>query len=342
MPLISVLDQSPIRAGATPADAVAESIELARLADRLGFHRYWVAEHHSSDGLAGSVPEILIARLANETTRIRVGSGGVMLPHYAPLKVAETFRMLETMYPGRIDLGIGRAPGSDQRTARALAYTREPIPIEYFPRQVQDLMDWMDGDLEDDHPFRGVAAQPAGPTSPPVWLLGSSDQGGQVAAHFGTAYSFAHFITEGGEPVVDMYRKRFRPSKTLAEPQANIGVFVICAETEEEAKYHAASRDLWRVRLDQGHITPIPTPEEALNHDYTEAERERAAFHRRRNIVGTPEQVREKLDALLARYGVGEAVVVTITHDHQARLKSYELLAKAYDLSPAAGAEAAE
>jgi luciferase family oxidoreductase group 1 len=265
-----------------------------------------------------------------------------MLPHYAPLKVAETFRMLETMYPGRIDLGIGRAPGSDQRTARALAYTREPIPIEYFPRQIQDLMDWMDGDLEDDHPFRGVAAQPAGPTSPPVWLLGSSDQGGQVAAHFGTAYSFAHFITEGGEPVVDMYRKRFRPSKTLAEPQANIGVFVICAETEEEAKYHAASRDLWRVRLDQGHITPIPTPEEALNHDYTEAERERAAFHRRRNIVGTPEQVREKLDALLARYGVGEAVVVTITHDHQARLKSYELLAKAYDLSPAAGAEAAE
>lgn len=340
MPLISVLDQSPIRAGATPADAVAETIELARLADRLGFHRYWVAEHHSSDGLAGSVPEILIARIGNETRRIRVGSGGVMLPHYAPLKVAETFRMLETMYPGRIDLGIGRAPGSDQRTARALAYTRDPIPIEYFPRQVQDLMDWMDGELESDHPFRGVAAQPAGPASPPVWLLGSSDQGGQVAAHFGTAYSFAHFITEGGEPVVEMYKKRFRPSKTLAEPLANIGVFVICAETEEEAKYHAASRDLWRVRLDQGHITPIPTPEEALNHDYTEAERERAAFHRRRNIVGTPDQVREKLDALLARYGVDEAVVVTITHDHRARLKSYELLAEAYGLAPLA--EAAE
>lgn len=340
MPLISVLDQSPIRAGATPADAVAETIELARLADRLGFHRYWVAEHHSSDGLAGSVPEILIARIGNETRQIRVGSGGVMLPHYAPLKVAETFRMLETMYPGRIDLGIGRAPGSDQRTARALAYTRDPIPIEYFPRQVQDLMDWMDGELESDHPFRGVAAQPAGPASPPVWLLGSSDQGGQVAAHFGTAYSFAHFITEGGEPVVEMYKKRFRPSKTLAEPLANIGVFVICAETEEEAKYHAASRDLWRVRLDQGHITPIPTPEEALNHDYTEAERERAAFHRRRNIVGTPDQVREKLDALLARYGVDEAVVVTITHDHRARLKSYELLAEAYGLAPLA--EAAE
>ncbi|WPZ33366.1 LLM class flavin-dependent oxidoreductase [Thalassobaculum sp. OXR-137] len=340
MPLISVLDQSPIRAGATPGDAVAETIELARLADRLGFHRYWVAEHHSSEGLAGSVPEILITRLANETSRIRVGSGGVMLPHYAPLKVAETFRMLETMYPGRIDLGIGRAPGSDQRTARALSYVRDPIPIEYFPRQVQDLMDWMDGKLEDDHPFRGVTAQPAGPTSPPVWLLGSSDQGAQAAAHFGTAFSFAHFITEGGEPVVEMYKKRFQPSSTLADPQANIGVFVICAETEEEAKYHAASRDLWRVRLDQGHITPIPTPEEALNYEFTESERQRAAFHRRRNIVGTPDQVREKLDAVLARYGVDEAVVVTITHDHKARMKSYELLAKAYDLSPMA--EAAE
>ncbi len=340
MPQLSVLDQSPIRAGATPGDAVAETIELARLADRLGFHRYWVAEHHSSDGLAGSVPEVLIARLANETRRIRIGSGGVMLPHYAPLKVAEAFRMLEVMYPGRIDLGVGRAPGSDQRTAQALAYTRPPLPIEYFPRQIQDLRDWMDGSLEDDHPFRDVSAQPAGPTSPPIWLLGSSDQGAQVAAHFGTPYSFAHFITEGGEPVVDMYRKRYQPSARFPEPVANIGVFVICAETEEEAKYHAASRDLWRVRLDQGHITPIPTPEEALTHDYTEAERQRAAFHRRRNIVGTPEQVREKLDALLARYGVDEAVVVTITHDHAARLRSYELLAEVYDLAPQA--EAAE
>jgi len=340
MPLLSVLDQSPIRAGATPADAVAETIELAKRADRLGYHRYWVAEHHSSDGLAGSVPEIMITRLANETRHLRVGSGGVMLPHYAPLKVAETFRMLETMYPGRIDLGIGRAPGSDQRTAQALAYVRGPIPIEYFPRQVQDLMDWMDGALEDDHPYRDVTAQPAGPSSPPVWLLGSSDQGAQVGAHFGTAFSFAHFITEGGEPIVEMYKRRFQPSKTLAEPLANIGVFVICAETEEEAKYHAAARDLWRVRLDQGHITPIPTPEEAMAYEYTEAERQRAAFHRRRNIVGTPEQVREKLDALLARYGVDEAMVVTITHDHAARLRSYELLAEVYDLAPQA--EAAE
>jgi luciferase family oxidoreductase group 1 len=263
-----------------------------------------------------------------------------MLPHYAPLKVAETFRMLEAMYPGRIDLGIGRAPGSDQRTAQALAYTRGPIAIEYFPRQVQDLRDWMDGALEEDHPYRGVTAQPAGPSSPPIWLLGSSDQGAQVAAHFGTAFSFAHFITEGGEPVVEMYKRRFQASKTLSAPRANIGVFVICADTEEEAKYHAASRDLWRVRLDQGIITPIPTPEEALAYNYSEPERERAAFHRRRNVVGTPDQVREKLDALLARYGVDEAVAITITHDHAARLRSYELLAEVYDLAPAR--EAAE
>ena len=336
MTLISVLDQSPVRAGTAPSDAVHESIELARLTDRLGFHRYWVAEHHSADGLAGSVPEILITRLAAETRSIRVGSGGVMLPHYAPLKVAETFRMLETLYPGRIDLGIGRAPGSDRETAEALAYTRGPIAIEYFPRQVQDLIDWMTGALESDHPFRNVKAQPAGPGVPPVWMLGSSDQSAQVAAHFGTAFSFAHFITEGGEPVVEMYKRRFQPSTALGEPQANIGVFVIAADTEEEARYHAASRDLWRVRLDQGVIGPIPPPEEALDHDYSEAERERAAFHRRRNIVGTPDQVREKLDALLARYGVDEAVVVTITHDHRARLRSYELLAQVYDLAPQA------
>ncbi len=340
MPLLSVLDQSPIRAGASPVDAVYESLELARLTDGLGFHRYWVAEHHSSNGLAGSVPEILIGRIATETQSIRVGSGGVMLPHYAPLKVAETFRMLETLYPGRIDLGIGRAPGSDRTTAQALAYTRDPIAIEYFPRQVQDLMSWMSGSLEEDHPFRAVTAQPAGPGVPPVWLLGSSDQSAQVAAHLGTAFSFAHFITEGGEPVVEMYKRRFQPSTAVPAPEANIGVFVLVADTEEEVKYHAASRDLWRVRLDQGHIGPIPTPEEALAHQYSEAERERAAFHRRRNIVGTPEQVRQKLDSLLERYGVDEALVVTITHDHRARLRSYELLAEVYDLAPRA--EAAE
>lgn len=340
MTVLSILDQSPIRAGATPVDAVHETIELARLADRLGYNRYWLAEHHSSDGLAGAAPEVLIARLAAETHRIRVGSGGVMLSHYAPLKVAECFRMLEALSPGRIDLGVGRAPGSDQHTAMALAYSRGLLGPEYFARQVQDLINWLDGTLEDDHPFRTVTAQPQGPSSPPVWLLGSSDQSAQLAAHFGRPFSFAHFITEGGEPVMEMYKRRYQPSETHPTPEANIGVFVIAADTEEKARHHAASRDLWRVRLDQGHITPIPTPEEALAHSYTEAERERAAFHRRRNIVGTPEQVKQKLDALLDRYDVNEAMVITITHDHKARLRSYELLAEVYGLN--ARAEAAE
>lgn len=334
MTVLSVLDQSPIRAGGTPADAVRETLELARLADRLGYRRYWVAEHHSSSGLAGTVPEILVTRIAAETKSIRVGSGGVMLSHYAPLKVAETFRMLETLYPGRIDLGIGRAPGSDQRTAQALAYVRGAIGPEYFSRQVQDLIGWLEGGLEADHPFRDVVAQPRGPSTPEIWLLGSSDHSAQLAAHFGTAFSFAHFIAEGGEPVVDLYRRRFQPSEACPSPKASIGVFLIVADTEEEAKRQAASRDLWRLRLDQGLIGPIPPPEEALAYEYSEAERARVAFHRRRNIVGTPEQARGKLDALLARYGVDEASIVTITYDFAARKRSYELLAETYGLVP--------
>ena len=335
MTVLSVLDQSPIRAGGTAADAVRETLELARLADRLGYRRYWVAEHHSSDGLAGTVPEILVARIAAETATIRVGSGGVMLSHYPPLKVAETFRMLETLYPGRIDLGIGRAPGSDRRTAEALAYVRGAIGPDYFARQVQDLIGWMSGELEADHPFRDVVAQPRGPSNPELWLLGSSDQSAQLAAHFGTAFSFAHFIAEGGEPVMEMYRRRFQPSPASPEPKGSIGVFAIVADTEAEAKRHAASRDLWRLRLERGEIGPIPPPEEALAYDYSEAERARVAVHRRRNIVGTPDQAKERLDELMARYGVDEAVVVTITYDFAARKRSYELLAEAYGLGGA-------
>jgi len=337
MPILSVLDQSPIRAGGTPSDAVHETIELAKLCDRLGYHRYWLAEHHASDGLAGSIPEVLIARVAAETQRIRVGSGGVMLTHYSPLKVAEAFRMLETLTPGRIDLGLGRAPGSDQRTAQALAYLGGVTGPEYFARQVQDTIAWLRNELEDDHPFKSVSAQPAGETMPEIWLLGSSDQSAQVAAHFSAAFSFAHFITDqGGTDVMDMYRRRFQPSGLEAQPRGSIGVFVICADTEEEAKRLATSRDLWRMRLDRGEIGPIPTVEEALAYQYTEQERARVAFHRRRNIVGAPEQVKAKLDRLLEEYGVDEAVVVSITHDFAGRTRTYELLAEAYGLEASA------
>ena len=344
MATLSVLDQSPIRTGGTPADAVRETLELARAADRLGFSRYWVAEHHAAGGLAGSAPEILMTRIAADTTGIRVGSGGVMLTHYAPLKVAETFRMLETLYPGRIDLGLGRAPGSDQRTAYALAYAHQPVGAEYFPNQVSDVLGHLTNNLPGDHPFATVTAQPTGESQPAPWLLGSSDQSAQVAAHFGTAFSFAHFINgDGGDQVMEMYRRRFQPSDWLEAPKGNIGVFVICADTEEEAKRLATSRDLWRVRLDQGHIEPIPSVEEAAAYTFSEAERSQVIFHRRRNVIGTPEQVKEQLDNLLVRYGVDEAVVVSITHDFRARLRTYELLAEVYGLEarqpPALAAE---
>jgi luciferase family oxidoreductase group 1 len=332
---LSVLDQSPIRAGGTPAEAVAETIALARLTERLGYARYWLAEHHSSGGLAGTAPEILIARIAAETKAMRIGSGGVMLSHYAPLKVAETFRMLETLYPGRIDLGIGRAPGSDQRTATALQHGPGALGIEHFPNQIAELIAFLADVLPANHPFIGVHAMPTGPGVPELWLLGSSDQSAAYAAYFGAAFSFAHFINdEGGAAVMAAYREHFRPSAHLAAPQASIGVFVLCAETESEARRLAASRDLWRLRLDRGILGPIPTVEEALAYPYSASEMARVAFHRRRQIVGEPEQVKTRLLELAAVYGVDELVIVSICHDFAARRRSYELVAEAFALPP--------
>ncbi|MBL26335.1 MAG: LLM class flavin-dependent oxidoreductase [Rhodospirillaceae bacterium] len=331
---LSVLDQSPIRSGATPADAVAETLELARLADRLGYRRYWLAEHHSTGGLAGSTPEILIGRVASVTDRIRVGSGGVMLSHYSPLKVAENFRMLETLYPGRIDLGIGRAPGSDSRTAQALQAGPQSYGIDQFPRQIHDLMGYVHGELPADHPFASVRAEPVGPSAPEFWLLGSSDVSASFAAHFGCAFSFAHFINaQGGEMVMEAYRQHFSPSPFLDKPLGNIGVFVVCADTEAEAERLASTRDLWILRLRTGRPGPVPSPEEALSYPYTDAERAFVAEARKRTIAGNPDQVKAKLSALAEAYGVEELVVVTICHDFGARARSYELLAQAFELT---------
>ncbi|MBI1775276.1 MAG: LLM class flavin-dependent oxidoreductase [Proteobacteria bacterium] len=330
---LSVLDQSPIRAGGTPAKAIAETLELAALADRLGYRRYWVAEHHSSAGLAGTAPEILITRIAALTRHLRVGSGGVMLSHYSALKVAETFRVLEALYPGRIDLGIGRAPGSDQRTAMALQHGPGALSIEHFPQQIADLQAFLRDEVAADHPFHGVHAMPAGPSAPELWLLGSSDQSAAYAAHFGAAFSFAHFITEhGGIQVMQAYRKFFRPSPWLRQPTGSIGVFVLVAESDAAAERLATSRDLWRLRLDRGILGPIPSVEEAEAYPYAEEDRRRIAHHRRRQIVGSPERVKQGLEALASDYGVEEVVVVSICFDHQARLRSYELLAEAFQL----------
>jgi luciferase family oxidoreductase group 1 len=342
MTILSVLDQSPVRAGGTPAQAIAETIELARLCDRLGYTRYWVAEHHNTPGLAGTAPEILITRLAAETKNLRVGSGGVMLSHYSALKVAETFRVLETLYPGRIDLGIGRAPGSDQRTALALQNGPGALTIEQFPNQISDLLGYLGGELPAGHPFADVTAMPTGPSVPEVWLLGSSDASANYAAYFGTAFSFAHFINDqGGPEAMQAYRDDFSPSSARDKPQGSIGVFVLCAETQEEAERLAASRDLWRLRLDLGQIGPIPSIEEALAYPYSEVEKRRIAFNRRRQVIGTPDRVKAQLLELGERYGVDEFVVVSICYDFNARLRSYELLAGAFDLGGARSAAAA-
>ena len=328
---LSVLDQSPIRAGCTPADALRETLELANSCDRLGYHRYWLAEHHSTGGLAGSAPEIMIGQVAQRTRNLRVGSGGVMLNHYSSLKVAEAFRVLEALFPGRIDCGIGRAPGSDGLTASALAHGPGTLGIEHFPAQIQDLRAWLNGDMPEDHPFRRVEAMPTGATVPELWLLGSSDQSAAYAAWFGCAFSFAHFINaRGGEHVMEAYRQHFRPSFQFAQPTGSVGVFVICADTEEEALNLRWSRDLWLLRLHAGRTAPVPTVDEAKNYPYSEREKAIVVHNRQRTIAGDPEQVRESIIALSEAYGIDEFVVVTICDRFEARLRSYELLADVF------------
>ncbi|WIM11858.1 LLM class flavin-dependent oxidoreductase [Enhydrobacter sp.] len=334
---LSVLDQSPIRKGGTAAQAVAETLALAQLCDRLGYHRYWLAEHHSSEALAGSTPEVLITRVAALTNRMRIGSGGVMLPHYSAFKVAENFRMLETLFPGRIDLGIGRAPGSDQRTLRVLADGRSNWndPASY-PYQVRDLVAWLHDALPEDHVGRGVTAQPSGPTAPAVWLLGSSDESAALAAHFGLPFCFAHFINpDGGDAATRAYRAHFRPSALHAEPAAMMAITVLCAETDEEAALLATSREVWAMRLlARGEAGPVPTVEEALVEARTPEAQRWMPRLRRRSVVGSPRTAREGLERHAASYQVDEIMAVTICYDFGKRKRSYELLAEEFGLAP--------
>jgi luciferase family oxidoreductase group 1 len=326
---LSVLDQSPVPAGSRPEDALRNTIDLARAAERFGYTRYWLAEHHDTRGLAGPAPEVMVAAVAAATERIRVGSGGVMLPHYSSLKVAEQFRVLEALHPGRIDLGIGRAPGGTQMSAAAL---RIPTPEgDRFPNQVQDLIGFLEDRLDPRHPFARVRATPEPSDGvPPVWLLGSSDYSAAVAAVLGTGFSFAHFINPaGGEHVMAEYRSSFRPSPTFPRAQASVGVNVMCAETTEEAIRLASSVRLWRRRLRTGDPGPVPTVEEALA-QLGDRALERPRDGERRLAIGNPDEVRVELEELAERYGVDELVVLTICHDHAARVRSYELLADAF------------
>lgn len=342
---LSVLDQSPIRAGGTARQTLAETVRLAQAAEGFGYCRYWLAEHHNTGSFASASPEIMIAHVANATRRIRVGSGGVLLGHYSPLKVAENFRMLESLFPGRIDLGIGRAPGADGKTAEALR-NGPGWRADQFPQQVQLLMDLLtDSHLSDsqrgDHPYAGIRAVPPAPTFPEIWLLGSTDQSAACAAHFGCGYSAAHFINpHGGESVMAAYRESFRPSNIMGRASGSAAVFAICADTEEKAKKLALSRDLWRVRLEQGIHDAIPSVEEALAHPYSEAEKHWIERNRRRYFVGAPEQLQAQLSALAESYGVDELVILSICHDPDDRLRSYRLLAEAFALSrPAEAAQ---
>jgi luciferase family oxidoreductase group 1 len=329
---LSVLDQSPVRRGGDARQAPAETIALAQATERLGYTRYWLAEHHGSAGFAGSSPEIMVTRVAAATSQIRVGSGGVMLSHYSPLKVAENFKLLENLYPGRIDLGIGRAPGSDGATAAALAYGSE-VGIEYFPTKIADMVAFLDDAPPATKPFKDVRATPAVAEVPEVWLLGSSDQSAAYAAHFGLAYSFAHFIApQVTAPVMKYYRDQFQLSASLAAPRANAGVFVICADTQEEADYLVASRDPWRLKLNYGQHLPYAHPDEALAYDYNAQEQKVVAANRANRFAGTPESLREQLTAFADENGFEELLVLTITYDFDTRLRSYELLADAFEL----------
>lgn len=341
---LSVLDQSTVVTGRSPDASIRESLALARHADALGYHRYWVAEHHNSASIAGSAPEVLIAAIAATTRRIRVGSAGVMLPHYAALKVAEQFRVLEAIAPGRIDLGLGRAPGSDGLTAHALN-PHAATAADQFPGQVRDLLAWLAGEkLVERHPFRDITAQPQGPTVPEMWLLGSSDYGAQVAAHFGLPYCYAWFISDGAGAVEAMavYREGYRPSPRHPEPLAAVCVWALAADTAEEAERLFASRALARLWRDRGVFAPLPSPAEAAAQVYSDADRVRLDRLRQRAICGTPDVVAAKLRALADSLGAEEVAVLTTTHDPAARRRSYALLAAEFGLEAGDVALAAE
>ena len=326
---LSVLDQSPIIAGHSAASALAQTIALAKRVEALGYARYWLAEHHAIAALADPCPEILLARLGAETKTIRIGTGGVLLPYYSAFKVAEVFRMLEALYPGRVDLGIGRAPGGDARTARAVGGGRFP-DAENFPQQVWELANHLDRTLPQDHPDHGVRLQPEGATAPQIWLLGSSDYSGLLAAQLGVRFAFAHFINaHGGDAVMRAYRERFQPGRD-AQPHTLLCCFVICAQTDEEAERRAKVVDYRRVEMAYNHDTPVPTLEQALARSYTERELEYIHQQRARLVHGSPARCKERLLALAEQYSAEELMIITITGSYETRLESYELLAEAF------------
>ncbi|HEY3758634.1 MAG TPA: LLM class flavin-dependent oxidoreductase [Solirubrobacteraceae bacterium] len=334
---LSVLDQSPVSEGSSGSRALQNTIDLARLADELGYHRYWVAEHHGGPMLAGPSPEALIGPIAAATSRIRVGSGGVMLPHYSPFKVAETFSLLAGLFPGRIDLALGRAAGTDPLTTFALQRDRRQAAPDDFPEQLAELLAYLNDNLPAEHPFARLAATlPGRPERPAPWLLGSSQQSAIWAAELGLPYAFADFINPRGAEIAALYRERFAEHEHVdARPQVAVGVWVICAESDEEATRLAASGRMTFTLLRRGELIAVPPPEKALAFLASDERTPGQPRAQRRAIVGSPATVRAELEEVVSSYGAEEAIVVSITYEHETRRRSYELLAEVFGLTSA-------
>ena len=336
-PALSVLDLAPVGQGSTPADALHHAADLASVVERLGYRRYWVAEHHNMPGIASSSPAVLLAHVAAATSTIRVGSGGVMLPNHAPLVVAEQFGMLEALHPGRIDLGIGRAPGTDPVTAQALRRGDPALGADAFPHELGELFGFFDGSFPEGHPYRAITATPAHGYRPDIWLLGSSDYSARAAGLLGLPFSFAHHFAAGGtDAAVAVYRSSFRPSAVLDEPYVMLGVAVMCAESHDRARWLAGPSSLAFARLRQGRPGLYPTPEEAAEHVFTPFERELLRSWRASQLVGDPGEVRDGLAELAERTGADELMITTMAHGYEDRRRSYDLVAEAAALEPAA------
>lgn len=324
---MSILDLAPVAAGSSATATLRNSVELARRAEALGYVRHWFAEHHGMPSIASSSPEVLIAHVAAATQRIRVGSGGIMLPNHAPLRIAEAFHTLEALHPGRIDLGIGRAPGADRRAAAAM----RPFDAEGFPDQLRELIGLSHGELPTEHPFHGVRAVPNDVELPPIWLLGSSGASARFAGALGVGYSFArHFSPAPAAPPMTAYREAFRPSRQFTRPHAILAVAVLCAETDEQADFLAGSMDLMWVRFRRNEFGPVPSPEEAASYPYNPLERVIVQETRARTFVGTGEGVAAQVRQLARESQADEVIVTTTTHGHAERIQSYELLMEAW------------
>ena len=334
---LSVTDQSPVHDGAPASQGPRDTIKLAQACDRLGYKRYWIAEHHSTPGYSSPCPEILIGHVAQATSNIRVGSGGVMLTHYSPFKVAETFRMLSVLHPGRIDLGVGRAPGGDQLASAALSYPRRQIDPQAYPHQVYQVMGHLYDNLPDDNPFKSLEVAPQVAENPEIWMLGSSDGSAEMCGQLGAGFALALFIGNHDRPsnIIDQYREAFVPSAGLSEPKHLIAVAATCAENREDAFRIAGTRAMWIFKaLYQGQIIPLPSPAEVERYCADFSEQELAVFQQQmaNSVIGTPDECRDQLDELANRYDCDEISIVSVTYHFADRLKSYELLAGVCEL----------